>query len=152
MINALIDEFDPHVAGGSLNDLHPDSLAARCGVTCRDCGQIWPCQANNTSADEHRPSLIPVGALVWTEQDLDRLIWWAPGGRFPVVLDRDATPWILYCTEDGDCYAETVECTDTNTPGRYDLTGLVVARGSLRVLFNGDTEHRGDFDERQVEA
>jgi hypothetical protein len=92
-----------------------------------------------------------VGAVVWTEQDLDRLIWWAPGGRFPVVLDRAVTPWILYCTEDGDAYAVTVECPDTNTPGRYDLTELPAARGPLRVLFNGENDEGGEITEGPVQ-
>ncbi|WP_433020000.1 hypothetical protein [Kribbella sp. CA-294648] len=152
MSNVSPSAFDPHLAGGTMDDLHPDSHAARCGVTCRDCGQGWPCQDNNPSADEHRPSLVPVGAPVWTEQDLDRLIWWAPGGRCPVVLDRYATPWILYCTEDGDTYAVTVECPDNGAPGRYDLAGLLASRGPLRVLFNGDTEDGAELVGRQVEA
>ncbi|MGW1344688.1 hypothetical protein ACWCOV_26845 [Kribbella sp. NPDC002412] len=78
---------------------------------------------------------VPNGTILTTYDELIELVGWA---LVPVVIDRDATPWIVFETEDGDDYAVTVPCPDDNIPGRTDFAGLC-ERGPLRVVFNGDT-------------
>jgi hypothetical protein len=110
----------------------PASHAARFGVTCRTCHSGWPCEESSTP--DHWPNLIPNGATVTTYDDLDRLVYY---GNCTVVLDRDKTPWILFCNEDGDGYAATAPCPDDGIPAALDLEDLP-DRGPLLVVFNGD--------------
>lgn len=140
MLNVTPSVFDPHLSGGTMDEAHPDSHAATHGVTCRRCGQPWPCEASNSWEGRHFPSLIPNGAVVSTTEDLDRLISWAPHANCPVVLDTTGVAWILFATEDGDQYAGTIECPDDGTPARYDVEDLPADRGPLCVLFNGDQD------------
>jgi len=107
--------------------------------SCRKCGDAWPCDDSSGWSGGHLPARIPVGAVVTTYEDLDRLISWAPGGNCPVVLDRHSTPWIIFANEDGDGFASTAECPDEGIPGLYPLDELPL-RGPLHVLFNGDRE------------
>jgi len=94
--------------------------------------------------DEHHSSLIPNGTLVTTYKDLDCLLSSGSDG-LPVLLDRGATPWILFCTEDGDTYAATVPFPDLAIPSHVDLGDLVI-RGPLRVVFNGNAHSYGWVD------
>lgn len=119
----------------TIYEINPASHAALHGVTCRGCGNAWPCGSGLD--DSHKPSLIPNGAIVTTYEDLDRLVCWAPGGHLPVVLDSGHTPWLLFIDEDGDGYAGTIPCPDDSIPARCDLEDLPM-RGPLCVVFNGD--------------
>jgi hypothetical protein len=129
--------------------LDSDSYAARHGVTCRICGAQWPCPGwtEDWLNGGHRPVLIPNGALVTTADDLDRLVSWSPGANTPVVIDRDAVAWLLFCTEDGDSYAGTIPCPDRGIPERLELDDLP-ERGPLRVVFNGDPKWTNESEKK----
>jgi hypothetical protein len=129
----------------NIYEIDPESHAARHGVTCRSCGNTWPCDNPGT---DHAPSLIPNGAIVTTYDDLDRLVYWAPAANVPVVLDRDHTPWLLYSNEDGDGYAGTIPCPDDDIPARCSLEDLP-DRGPLTVVFNGDPNHTNQATKEQ---
>jgi hypothetical protein len=87
------------------------------------------------TTDAHATSLIPHGSLLTTFEDLDRVLT-SGSGWLPVVVDRWATPWILFCNEDGGTCAATVPFPDLAIPSHIDL-GALPARGPLRVVFNG---------------
>jgi hypothetical protein len=117
----------------------PGAVAAPYASTCRGCGREWPCAPGSTWAAGHEPTPIPVGTVLTTAEHVTTLIEWTlGGGAVAVVIDRQATPWLLFANEDGDQHAVTVECPDDRVPPAYDPGSLAVDRGPLLLLFNGE--------------
>ncbi|MEV8375133.1 hypothetical protein AB0P21_20515 [Kribbella sp. NPDC056861] len=117
----------------------PGEVAAPYVSTCRGCGSEWPCALGSTWAAGHEPTPIPPGTVLTTVEHVTTLIEWTlSGSAVAVVIDRHATPWLLFGNEAGGQYAVTVECPDDGVPPSYDAGSLAVDRGPLLLLFNGD--------------
>lgn len=118
--------------------MYPNANTAPHNLTCRECGSSWPCHGDSGRIDDHEPNPIPTGAVLTTAEHVTTLIEWTIGGAVAVVIDRHATPWLLFANEDGDQFAVTVECPDDDLAPFYDPSALPADRGPLLLVFNGD--------------
>ncbi|MFI5712934.1 hypothetical protein [Kribbella sp. NPDC051620] len=116
----------------------PGAVGAPYVSTCRACGSEWPCAPGSAWAAGHEPFPIPPGAVLTTSEHVTTLIEWTLGAGVAVVIDRHATPWLLFVNEDGDQFAMTVECPDDELGPFCEPGALPVDRGPLLLLFDGE--------------